>query len=177
MATVLATSPKATRPAGALRVNGLHHLALLTGDMDATVHFYTEVLDLPLVLTDAPPAGALDRHYFFDVGAGGTLAFFSRKGAPPPAELKAGSTIGSMHHVALTLDRMEDLGRLKQRLTDHGLVFREVDHGYCQSVYVKDPVNDIQLEFSVWTVEASPEHPHQQDPHPTPAARRLLGQA
>lgn len=171
MAMTMATPIKATDKAGPLKLNGLHHLALLTGDMDGTVRFYTEVLGLPLVLTDAPPEGAVEKHYFFDVGQGGTLAFFTRRGSAPP---EGYAKTGAMHHVCLTLDTMDDLAAARQRLMEHNVAIRDVDHGYCQSVYFNDPVNGILLELSVWRVEASPEHPHQQDDNPTPAARRLL---
>ncbi|HEU0166538.1 MAG TPA: VOC family protein [Chloroflexota bacterium] len=173
MAVVLNKTLKSTKPAGSMKINGLHHLALYTHDMDATTHFYAEVLDMPLVLTDAPAGGALERHYFFDTGAGGTLAFFSRRGDAPKADYAAARK-NSLHHICLTIDTMEDLEAARARLDREGVAYRQVDHGYCMSVYLQDPVNDITLELSVWTVEASPEHPHQQDSDPTPTARRLL---
>ena len=92
MAVVLNQTLKSTKPAGSMKVNGLHHLALYTHDMDATTHFYADVLDLPLVLTDAPAGGMLERHYFFDVGAGGASSFIAGSGSrltllmvPPPS--------------------------------------------------------------------------------------------
>jgi catechol 2,3-dioxygenase-like lactoylglutathione lyase family enzyme len=55
------------------RWRGIHHLALITTDMDATTRFYHEVLGARLVATIGTPAF---RHYFFEVGAGNTIAFF-----------------------------------------------------------------------------------------------------
>ena len=52
---------------------GVHHLALVTPDMDATVRFYVGVLGMPLVATLR--AGPM-RHYFFELGPGNTIAFF-----------------------------------------------------------------------------------------------------
>ena len=54
---------------------GINHLALVTGDMDATVTFYRDILGMPLVGAlgiEHPPM----RHYFFEVGPGNTIAFF-----------------------------------------------------------------------------------------------------
>src|SRR5579875_3066028 len=55
------------------RWRGVNHLALVTNDMDATVRFYHGVLGARLV---ADLAGPGFRHYFFEVGAGNTVAFF-----------------------------------------------------------------------------------------------------
>ncbi|GIT46420.1 MAG: hypothetical protein Ct9H300mP12_10050 [Acidimicrobiales bacterium] len=57
---------------------GVHHLALVTPDMDATVRFYAGVLAMPLVATLR--AGPM-RHYFFELGPGNTIAFFEVPGA------------------------------------------------------------------------------------------------
>src|ERR1700722_12669516 len=52
---------------------GVHHLALVTPDMDATVRFWHGVLGARLVSTLATPEF---RHYFFEVAPGNTIAFF-----------------------------------------------------------------------------------------------------
>ena len=52
---------------------GVHHLALVTTDMDATVRFYHGVLGARLVVTLATDAF---RHYFFEVAPGSSVAFF-----------------------------------------------------------------------------------------------------
>ena len=57
---------------------GVHHLAMVTPDMDATVRFYVGVLGMPLVATLR--AGPM-RHYFFRLGPGNTIAFFEVSGA------------------------------------------------------------------------------------------------
>ena len=46
---------------------GVNHLALVTGDMDATVRFWHGVIDARLVTTLATPAF---KHYFFEVAPG-----------------------------------------------------------------------------------------------------------
>ena len=58
---------------------GVHHLALVTPDMDATVRFWHGVIDARLVVTLATPAF---RHYFFEVAPGNTVAFFEYVGQP-----------------------------------------------------------------------------------------------
>src|SRR5262245_18489758 len=55
------------------RWRGINHFALITTDMDRTVRFYEGVLGAKLVATIGTPAF---RHYFFEIGAGNTVAFF-----------------------------------------------------------------------------------------------------
>ena len=56
---------------------GINHLALITPDMDATVRFYHGVLGARLV---AHLGNEHFRHYFFELGAGNTVAFFEYRG-------------------------------------------------------------------------------------------------
>jgi catechol 2,3-dioxygenase-like lactoylglutathione lyase family enzyme len=92
---------------------GLHHLALVSSDMERTVDFYSNVLGMPLVKTINLPGGA--QHFFFDMGGDAALAFFWFPGAPkaspgvaaPEALPRLGdfkSGHGSMNHVAFTVD-------------------------------------------------------------------------
>jgi catechol 2,3-dioxygenase-like lactoylglutathione lyase family enzyme len=66
---------------------GVHHLALCTDDMKATIDFYVEVLGVPLVHAMKVPPGLGTglgnrgnppheqvRHYFFDMGNDSLLA-------------------------------------------------------------------------------------------------------
>ncbi|HQN52208.1 MAG TPA: VOC family protein, partial [Phenylobacterium sp.] len=51
-----------------MRTTGINHIALVCRDMQETVKFYTEVLDMPLIKTIALPDGG--QHFFFDCGGG-----------------------------------------------------------------------------------------------------------
>lgn len=55
------------------RYTGFNHIALVTGDMDATVRFWRDLLGLPLV---AGLGHAGYRQYFFAVSSVDTVAFF-----------------------------------------------------------------------------------------------------
>ena len=59
------------------RWRGVHHLALVTPDMDATVRFWCGALGARLVATVATESF---RHYFFEFGPGSTIAFFEYQG-------------------------------------------------------------------------------------------------
>src|SRR6516162_8238562 len=76
---------------------GVHHLALCTDDMKATIDFYVDVLGMSLVHAMKVPPGLGTgpanrgnppyervRHYFFDMGNDSLLAFFEiPKGKEP----------------------------------------------------------------------------------------------
>ena len=70
---------------------GINHVALVCRDMAETVAFYEGVLGMPLVKTLDLPNGR-GQHFFFDCGAGATIAFFWFPNAP-----KAAPGIASMH--------------------------------------------------------------------------------
>lgn len=167
-----------------VKTQGLHHAAYLTKDMDATVEFYNELLDMPLVVTLALPSPdpfnglipvrgdvAGTRHYFFDCGNGASLAFFSWNetfGDMSPE-------LGVMHHISLSIGSEEELYALKAKLEDNGIkVSTVIDHFFCLSIYFRDP-NGLYLEYSVTSMEYNEDKPFLEDPDPTDAARKVLG--
>jgi catechol 2,3-dioxygenase-like lactoylglutathione lyase family enzyme len=169
--------PKA-RP---IRNTGMHHLALVTDDMDKTVKFWTEVLGCPIVVTlHLPPVdpfagltwGDLGnrKHYFFDIGNGDRVAFFDLGDQAPQTKDK-----GFGHHVALGLPSEADLIATKRHLEAHGVAVSEIiDHCFCKSIYFRDP-NGVYLEYSWYAGDWSEDRPFLQDANPVPAARRHLG--
>jgi catechol 2,3-dioxygenase-like lactoylglutathione lyase family enzyme len=138
------------------RWRGVHHLALVTTDMDATTRFYHGVLGARLVATIGTPAF---RHYFFEVGAGNTIAFFEYHnteldrfakpaGVPDPRAVQ-------FDHLSLNLADEQALESLRARLKSHGCEVTDVvDHGAMHSIYFSDP-NGIALEASWWVTDAT----------------------
>lgn len=115
-----------------IRFSGLHHLALVCRDMERTVDFYSNVLEMPLT-KGFDLEGGFGQHFFFDIGNGDELAFFWFRDAPPaaPGVASAGHLVGttggsivsahgSMNHVALQVapDRIE---HYHARLTAKGV--------------------------------------------------------
>ena len=115
------------RPLVTPTLRGVHHLALCTDDMKATIDFYVDVLGMPLVHAMKVPPGLGTgpgnrgnppyerlRHYFFDMGNDSLLAFFEiPKGKEPAGNRNA---IGAMQHCAfvVTTERFRELeARLK----------------------------------------------------------------
>ena len=96
---------------------GINHLALITNDMDATVRFYHGVLGARLVATIGTEGF---RHYFFELGAQCTLAFFEYRDQPierfaKPAGVPDPRAI-QFDHLSLNLPDEQALESLRARL-------------------------------------------------------------
>ncbi|MGZ4456651.1 MAG: VOC family protein [Nocardioides sp.] len=122
--------PAGERPASTAR--GLHHTALVSGDVERTIRFYQDVLGFPLteLIENRDYPGS--SHFFFDIGHENLLAFFDFPGLDvgPYAEV-----LGGLHHLAISVapDRWEALvARLDAAGVEH-----EVHSGV--SVYFRDP--------------------------------------
>src|SRR5271155_4373624 len=118
-----------------VQTGGVDHLALICSNLEATIEFYSEVLEMRLTRIVQNRDEPTSTHIFFDMGGGNQLAFFDfpNHGPDPPVR-----GVGTMHHVALRA-RPDQFGaiieRLKQHEIEHSL------HGSTQagSVYLRDP--------------------------------------
>lgn len=137
-----------------VRWRGVHHLALITPDMDATVRFWHGVLGARLVTTLATRAF---RHYFFEVAPGNTVAFFEYSGVEIDSFSKPAGVpyrqASQFDHLSLHLADEDALLRLRDRLKSHECEVTDVvDHGFLRSIYFNDN-NGIALEASWWTLD------------------------
>jgi catechol 2,3-dioxygenase-like lactoylglutathione lyase family enzyme len=111
---------------------GVHHLALLSSDVEATIRFYQDVLEFPLTELFENRDYQGSTHFFFDIGHGNLLAFFDFPGLDlgPYAEV-----LGGLHHLAISVspDRWE---HLKSKLDDAGVTTTEMSGS---SVYFSGP--------------------------------------
>ena len=111
---------------------GLHHVALLSSDVERTVQFYQDVLGFPLteILENRDYRGS--NHFFFDIGNGNLLAFFDFPGLDlgPYAEV-----LGGLHHVAISMEPAR-WREARQRLTEAGVEYQQ-ESG--TSIYFRDP--------------------------------------
>jgi catechol 2,3-dioxygenase-like lactoylglutathione lyase family enzyme len=122
---------------------GVHHLVLISSDLDATLRFYTEVLRMRLTKLVPNRDEPTSTHIFLDMGGGNLLAFFD---FPEQQAAPTVRGLGSMHHVALKAEPRhyrELLATLKDRKILHSL------HGTEEagSVYFRDP-DDILIEVT-----------------------------
>lgn len=125
--------PAAERPPSTAR--GVHHLALIRGDVERTIRFYQDVLGFPLVEVMENRDYKGPTHFFHDLGHGNLLAFFDFPGLGLGLAVEA---IGSVQHLAISVSP-EQFEALKHRLDWHGIPYLGPDRGIQSSVYVRDP--------------------------------------
>ena len=120
-------------PSEKIQYRGINHLALVSSNMARTVDFYSNTLGMPLIKTLDGPEG---QHFFFDCGAGDTLAFFWFPDGPkaveglssPPKsdeEVDLVSGIGSMNHLAFSAP-IEKMQEYNKRLRAKGVAVTDV---------------------------------------------------
>ena len=135
-----------------------HHVAIATRDLDATHHFYTDVMGFELVKTEvaAAPEGGWARHLFYDTGGGSCLAFWDLHDDPQIPDdfdpsISRGLGLPSWtNHLAFDAPSLAALDAVQQRWLDHGYDVLRLDHGWCESIYIDDP-NGIAVEFCCTT--------------------------
>jgi catechol 2,3-dioxygenase-like lactoylglutathione lyase family enzyme len=131
----------------------LNHLAYVTQDTAATVKFWTEVMQMPLVEAvmheRVPSTGDPFPyvHFFFRMQDGSTIAFFEAVGLPPRPD-PAHPAYLVFDHLALEVGTPAEVDEWRDRLVAHEVdVIGPVDHGIIYSVYFHDP-NGIRLEIT-----------------------------
>ena len=100
------------RPPSSAR--GVHHIALLSQDVDRTIRFYQDLLEFPLTELFENRDYEGSTHFFFDIGNGNALAFFDFPG------LDLGDyaeVLGGLHHIAISVTQ-EKWDHLKAKLTE-----------------------------------------------------------
>ena len=118
------------RPASSAR--GVHHVALLSADVETTIRFYQDLLEFPLTELFENRDYEGSTHFFFDIGNGNTIAFFDFPG------LDLGDyaeVLGGLHHLAISMppDRW---AHVKAKLDDAGVGSDHIDGS---SIYFRDP--------------------------------------
>ncbi|MGD1109319.1 MAG: VOC family protein [Mycobacterium sp.] len=157
-------------------LGGINHVALVCSDMERTVHFYRDILGMPLIKSLDLPNEA-GQHFFFDAGHGDCVAFFWFADAPdrvpgissPGAIPGIGditSAVSTMNHLAFHVPA-EKFDAYRQRLKDKGVrVGPVLNHDesemqasmtvhpgvYVRSFYFQDP-DGVTLEFACWVKE------------------------
>lgn len=122
--------PREQRPASSAR--GVHHVALISSDVERTVQFYDGLLGMPLIEMFENRDYEGSTHFFFDIGHGNTLAYFDLPGLDlgPYAEV-----LGGHHHLAISMERSE-WEAAKARLEAAGVEAAHVDGS---SLYFRGP--------------------------------------
>jgi catechol 2,3-dioxygenase-like lactoylglutathione lyase family enzyme len=137
-----------------LPLNGVHHTARPTWMLEETVHFYRDLLGLPLVhAISARGWGPADHadflHFFFDSGNGSTIAFFYYIGAEKPDFVEARADYRwRATHTAWRVESREALLQCRAKVEAAGIALNyQIRHEVIESIYFSDP-NGYPIEIT-----------------------------
>jgi catechol 2,3-dioxygenase-like lactoylglutathione lyase family enzyme len=132
-----------------IKPNGIHHIAVMTGDMKAQIAFFSDVLGCRLVAIfdmHGVPGGFhaflhLDDQCSFSlVQLPGTGDIPIEVGKTHAGSGAGNAAPGTMQHLAFKVDSRDDLLAIRDRIRIKGVnVFGPIDHGMCQSIYFAGP--------------------------------------
>jgi catechol 2,3-dioxygenase-like lactoylglutathione lyase family enzyme len=130
-------------------IHRLNHAVLYVRDVRRSVDFYRDVLGFRPVSEMAGLPGAA-----FLQAPGSTndhdLGLFEIGAAAGPSP--AGRATVGLYHLAWEVDTLDELGRLRDALTEAGALVGASDHGTTKSLYGRDPDG---LEFEIaWIIPA-----------------------
>jgi catechol 2,3-dioxygenase-like lactoylglutathione lyase family enzyme len=141
----------------------LHHVALVTNDMEKTVAFYRDVLGSEIAMAHRMNREGEERHYFITMAPNVVFAFFEFPDAELPEPLPATMPKSgrSLDHICFHVPSLEDWQEWKSRLTNAGVEVH--DAGGRASFFFNDP-NNIVIEVAVGST--NPGFPIHDDPKP-----------
>ena len=123
-------TPRDRRPPSSAR--GVHHVALISSDVEQTVRFFQDLLGFPLITMFENRDLVGSTHFFFDIGHGNTIAFFDLPGVHPGAYAEV---LGGLHHLAISMEKAH-WEATKGRLDDAGVEYAHIDG---TSIYFRGP--------------------------------------
>ncbi len=138
-------TPSESRPESSAR--GVHHVALLSSDVERTIAFYQDLLEFPLTELFENRDYRGSTHFFFDIGNGNLLAFFDFPGLDlgPYAEV-----LGGLHHLAISVEperwehlvaKLDAAGVPNQRMSGSSVYFQGPDGERLE--LISDPLKEM----------------------------------
>jgi catechol 2,3-dioxygenase-like lactoylglutathione lyase family enzyme len=148
-----------------IKPNGIHHIAIMSGDIKKHIEFFSDVLGCRLVAIfdmHGVPGGLhaflhLEDHCSFSVvQLPGTADVPVQLGITHAGTGAGVSAPGTMQHLALRVGNHADLLAMRDRIRHKGVnVIGPLDHGMCQSIYFAGP-DQLTLEIACSQVAIDP---------------------
>jgi glyoxalase family protein len=149
-----------------MKLDGIHHLALFTSNMDETVRFWTKVLKAKLVRAAQDEGEIGLRQYYFDIG-GSLIGFFHM-----PMKNTEAMNFGWMHRLSLKAESVKELEQWREHIGSFNVPVSEVrDRDFRKVIILHDP-NGIQVEIAVQTRKFSNDD-LKKDTKPVPDLREM----
>jgi catechol 2,3-dioxygenase-like lactoylglutathione lyase family enzyme len=141
------------------KVEGLHHLAIATGDMKSQIEYFTDKLGMELQALYWMHGVENTFHAFLRLNDESSIAFVhnpdiaqipSQIGSTHAGNAGANSAPGTMQHLAFKVSNQPELMAMRDRLRAKGVpVLGPIDHGMCMSIYFAGLENmTLELSFS-----------------------------
>lgn len=131
------------------RPNGVHHLALSTGDIKTQIEFFSDVLGCELVALYWMHGVKGFWHGFLRLNDSSSIAFVQGPDTPGISAVAGVSHAGNaggytapgtMQHVSFNVDTYDDLLAMRDRIRSRGVnVMGPLRHGMCDSIYFAGP--------------------------------------
>jgi glyoxylase I family protein len=141
-----------------MQLTGLHHITLISSDLERSIAFYRDVLGLGIVRDGRSDDDPETRHVWFGAvdGTPGRLVSVMEYPQLPPGVVGRGST----HHFALAVESAEELDAWRRYLTEHDVECSEIfDRGGFRSLYVRDPDGHV-IEIATRLLGAAASDPN-----------------
>jgi catechol 2,3-dioxygenase-like lactoylglutathione lyase family enzyme len=132
----------------ALHPTGVHHLAISTTNIKAQIEFFSDVLGGELKALYWMHGVPDTFHGFIELSPDCYIAFVQHPKNSDQRDIgvthagNAGGPMpgGTMQHVALGVDSLDELLEMRDRIRSRGVVVMgPIDHGMCQSMYFAGP--------------------------------------
>lgn len=140
-----------------IKANGIHHLAVMSGDIKSHIEFFADVMGCKLsaIFDMHGVPGAFhafmhlnDKSYFSIVQTPETKDIPIELGKTHSGNGAAPSAPGTMQHLAFRVDDEQALLNMRDRIRKKGVnVIGPIDHGLCKSIYFAGP-DQMTLEVA-----------------------------
>jgi catechol 2,3-dioxygenase-like lactoylglutathione lyase family enzyme len=137
----------------AMLLDGFNHVAVLTGDTERFVRFYSEVFGAEVAGTDETPIGRLT---FLRIGPNSEFNIFEVEGNSEATRQTPMFGRGRLDHFGLQAASIGDFEEIRQRLRERGAADDFVtDFGPVLSIFFRDP-DGLEGEVCVANPDAVP---------------------
>lgn len=144
--------------------NALHHIAISTGDIKTQIAYFSDVLGMELIALYWMHGVEGAFHGFMKLGTEAVAFVFKEENKDIETvmgQTHAGnggekSAPGTMQHLALNVDTMDDMLAMRDRIRSRNIpVLGPIDHGFCASIYFAGPEN-LTLEICTSAAAKTP---------------------
>lgn len=147
-----------------VKLNGVHHIAISTGDMKGQIEYFSDVLGMELIALYWMHGVENTFHGFMRMGDEAVAFVFKEEnkdietvmGQTHAGNAGNASAPGTLQHLAFNVDSLDDLLAMRDRIRSRGIpVMGPIDHGLCHSIYFAGP-ECLSLEVSTSNAADAP---------------------